>query len=357
MKPNLLIKSRIFVISAGIALGFLAVGCGKTPPMTKAKKDSGGANGLTGPAIPEVINFMNARFVTKATALGMDACNGTVAFQVNVSANQGATNQLFKIPEGRLKCSGLAGNMGDNGEIDLAKMMGGFAAAPPAGTNPIEIIDNVISMTALGNSTYVPARPFLPAFVSATPDQLRSLNISRQLSVTDNSKGKTSTGVATLQVQSVGGTYRPPQLNIGHEFKNVIIYELKHQGFDNIQVMNNMLWDRFKMWISLEPFAILRIEMAATVADAIDSSADPAAGNQQIDTMVNTFVGGAGNLIFGPQIGGLLGSLAGPLVTNMIKNGQIQVEMDITEMDKLQEMIDRIGTGNSRPSSGGQTIQ
>lgn len=331
-------------------------GCGKAPLLNKISK-SGNAGGLTGPAIPEVINFMTAKFNAKATALGMDACNGSVSFQVNVSANQGASNQLFKIPEGRLKCSGLAGNMGNGGEIDLAKMMGGFASAAPVGANPIEIIDNVISMNALGGSVYAPARPFLPAFISATPEQLRSLNVSRYLTVTDTVKGTSSNGTANLRVLGYGGSYRPPKLTLGHEFKNVLIYELRHQGFDNIQVMNNMLWDRFKMWISLEPFAILRIEMVATVADALDSSSDPAAGNQKIDQMVNTFATGFGNLVFGPEIGGILGSLGGSFISGMIKNGAIEVELDIVEMDNLQQLINQISTGGSRPTSGGQVIK
>ncbi len=344
---HITVKSRG---ALAITMAALIQACGFTAPAMKNKNSSaaGPQNGSIGGLVPENIQFLKANYQINAKALGFKMCDGAIALEVNVAAKAGNTPNLLKIPEGRLKCALV-------GEIDLAKLVSGFAATPPPGQNPVEIKDNVISLSVLGSGSYSPARPFLPAFVSATPDQLRSINLTRALTLTDQKLNKTSQGSANLRVLEVGATYKSEQLAGKPLFKNVLIFELKHSGFDDALIMNNMLWDRFKMWISLEPFAILRIEMDATVQDAIDASGNPAAGDR-ISGIITPFMAGIGSMFFG-QFGSLLGSVGGTLVAQGVKHGTVAVTMDLLSMENLDSMIAMVNQTRNGPSSQGQVIQ
>ncbi|MEY4631975.1 MAG: hypothetical protein RIQ81_2095 [Pseudomonadota bacterium] len=336
------------------ALAFNA--CAPNQPGLNIKKNGGNLGAQDGPEVPDNIQFMNARYVTVANALGFKMCDGAIQFEVNLAAKGGNTTNLFRIPEGRLKCSSLGGLGDGNGEIDLARLMGGFNAPGNQGASPVQIVDDVISLSTLGAGSYSPGRPFLPNFVGATPEVLRKLNVTKQLTIRDLKTGATSQGTANLRVLEHGGRYRPGKLSFSHEFKNVLVFELKHTGFNEVQIMNHMLWDRFKMYISLEPFAILRIEMDATVADALASSQDPAAANKKLEDGISGFTRGIGSMIFGP-FGGAAGDIAGKLIADGIKKGTVQVVMDIATMDQLKEMVDRIGNTSNGPSSGGRAIK
>lgn len=210
-------------------------------------------------------SFLRAKYQVSLRTLGIDACKGEVIIRVKAKMSSGGADaaQLFEIKDGLVKCAGL-------GVFDVAEMLGSMQAQPVPSEvkQPVEVRDNVIGLKAMGSAVYEPARPMLPSFLAASPQELAALNVTRPVSMFDGNTQTTSNGV--ISIQTLGfGSWQPP--NMARTFPKVLHFRTSTTGFNDADKISNMMADVLEFRISLDPIAILSIYFEGRASDYTNS--------------------------------------------------------------------------------------
>jgi hypothetical protein len=250
-------------------------------------------------------SLIDATYKITVTVLGMGTCDGDAQLKLNANfgkSTDAASSKLLDLT-GTINCPLLGCQM------DLGQMVGG-AAGPPPGVaidpNPLVIEDGVMHLKQLGFSKFEPPRPFFPAFLSAKREKLSGLSRSVSLTATDLTDGKQGSGSVNMSMVSFGQSYDASEM--GKTFTDSMVFELTTDGFDGMNKVAAVLFDRLQFGMSLKPLALLHLEFEGPVSDLM--AAQAAAGGGGGGCGSGGLLGGAGGGA-GGGIGGLLGGLTG----------------------------------------------
>lgn len=360
---------RYVALSAAAFVIPAALGCGEKT----GKVNAGGgpqAGSLTGPQSPSAdqnnsgTNPQNPqvdpnKIVTdnrildvvakiNAKAIGISACSGDLGLRIKLQLDPNDKEfKMIEVPTDTIKCMLI-------GELGLKKMLEGDGKPqkePPKIDKPIAVEKNLMSFALLGSGHYPKKRrPFMPAFLSASPAQLKTIDVTEAVEVIDwlNKPGVTVQGTVTAKTLDYRKTFRHEPMN--RDFKEVYDFEFKNEGFKDFNRISAFLFDRMFMRISLKPFAILRFEMSTSVsklmagAQAGGAVGGGTAGGSGTATGGGTgILGGLGGLIGGSgagagtggAAGGLLGGAGGGLISILGELIQVHIEADIIEQAGL----------------------
>jgi hypothetical protein len=247
-------------------------------------------------------SLVDATYRMNVTSLlGIEVCKGDIQIKINPAFDKQSTNKIFDIPEGVLSCGML-------GQINLAQALGAFNSVKPPdllnGAEPVEVKDHVLRVKQLGYGLYNPARPLLPTFLSATPEELRRIQASSAVTLQDTKAGKTAQGNVALKVTTTGGV-ETPEL-IGKKFRKIMVFEVLNTGFDGVDKLSNFLFEKMEFKVSLQPLAILSIYFEGRISDVAGS------------------MGGGGAVL--PQ---------GPIISALTKVIKVKMKADLISMEGL----------------------
>lgn len=329
-----------FLLFALLPMAVLA--CGEKNKGIKTGGPQSASAGIKDPAVGADIHnediigkddkLLHATYDINVVSVGMPVCKGDIELQV--AAMKSDTAKLFDIPAGKVKCTLM-------GEIDLAATLGAFAGAETV-KDPMVVANDVISLKQVGLGVYSPARPMMPSFIASSKEALRNLNYSKTVTVTA-ADGKTASGTSLVHTLEFGASYKPPRMS--RTFNNVIHFEVINTGFNGVDKVTNMLFDRMEFRISLNPIAVLSIGFKGKAADYMAAAKN------------NPGLGGAG----GGPLGGLTsgaggiagGGLFGMIVQGLVKIIDVEMKMDLVTQDGLEKISEE-----SEDSGGtdGETI-
>jgi hypothetical protein len=253
-------------------------------------------------------SLIDAKYKVTVHVMGIGTCDGEANLKLNANFGKGtdaAAAQLLEL-SGTLNCPLLGCQM------DLAQMVGGAAGAPPGASesDPLVVKDSVMHLKQLGLSKFSPPRPFFPAFLSARREDLDGLYRSVELRATDLTDGTSGEGSVTLKMLGFGESYDAKAM--GRTFSDSMTFELKTEGFDGMNKIKAVLFDRLEFALSVKPLALLHIAFEGPVSDLL--AAQAAAGGQSGGCGSGAGGGGAGGALgglFGGGAGGGLGGLFG----------------------------------------------
>jgi hypothetical protein len=334
------------------AFAVLLAGCGESskapaPPPAKGAQngvnggeDSGeegaGANGPEDGSTPSPdqllgpdASFLRAKYGLSLRAAGINACLGEVLIAVKASPPKegSGSSGLFEIQDGIVKCPGF-------GTFNLKEMLGAFQdqAPKPDVKNPVVVEDNVISMKVLQQGTYDPPRPLIPSFIAASADELKSLDVTKTVKLTDTKAGTESSGTVQVKTLSLDG-WKPPKLD--REFPRVLHFQVMNEGFSGADKIGNFIFDKMEFRISLDPIAILSISFDGRASDYTSALANLPAGGGDGKEGADGKEGGGGGL---EQIlGGGKDNPLGGVISAFTKVIKIKLEMDLLDQQNLDE--------------------
>lgn len=279
--------------------------------------------------------LISASYYVEVKSLGIKACTGEVKLKVN--ANMGNANAangaaLLEIPEGSLDCGML-------GPIDLTQILGSAAGASTV--QPVMTVKNdVLHVSAIGAGVYSqdpakdPGRPMFPSFIAGNKSSLENLNYTKQLTVISTMEGnKQAQGSVTLKMLYFNKLYESPHMKQKRPFPKTLDFEATTQGFEGINKILNMLFDRMEFRISLDPLAVPYISFKGKIADMMAAMpAGGAGGAGGIGGGLGGLLGGAGA---GGGAGGLGGGLFGTLIKGLTKVISIEFEAHLVDQEGL----------------------
>jgi len=314
----------------GIALALILSACAKgegdwvTPAQSSqsgaeqaAATQGADATGNLQDALPQGGTLLDTEYNINVTALGMSMCQGGIHLKINATFSSQSTTQLFEVPEGTVHCSLF-------GDIDLKGLLGGFAQSQTQVQDPIVVEDNIIEIRQIGDGTYDPPRPMLPSFIAGDRSALQSLNVTKSVTINSTKEGKTATGSSTIHMLSFGVPGSTPQMK--RTFKDTLDFEVVNTGFDNVDKVSNMLFDRMEFKISLNPIAILHVSFKGSAHDYMVAQKN----NPGLAT------GGAGGILGGSGTsGGLMGGLVNLIVDGVSHLITVDLEMDLMAQQGL----------------------
>lgn len=346
------------LVPCALASGLVLLACGKNtepaPPAATGKKSEAakaGANAADGGGpskggdplkLPDDASLLKAKYQIVIEGAGVKACKGNVI--VRIAANfepkpDGSNAQLLQIPDGLVKCPAF-------GTFDLKEMLGslgGAGEASEASKNPLEIKDNLISIKGMGQSTYEPARPFMPSFLAASPEELKKFDVKREVSLTDAKEKTNAKGTVQVRTVSFGEGFQPP--GVKRNFENVLYFEMLNDGFEGANKVTNFLFDRLAMRISLEPFAILSISFKGRASDLAEGAEGLGPG-----------AGGIGDILGGNKGPSADGSDFGAVAKSFAKLISISAELTLLDMQGIDESSQPAESVADGPSIGGSKV-
>lgn len=336
------------VVSAALGLALAIAGCGEKN--SKQVKTGGGGTAKAsgedakendptqstvdekGAALDPNASLILANYYVEVKSLGIQACKGGIQLKVNANmGKESAGGKMIDIPQGSLDCGLL-------GKIDLTQILGsaaGASATPPV----VTIKDEAIFLSAVGAGVFTqnpqqdPGRPMFPSFIAGDPDKLARLNINKPTTVISQAEqGKTASGTVNMRMLYFNKLYESPHMKQKRPFPKTLAFESTTQGFEGVNKIINMLFDRMEFRISLDPLAIPYISFKGKVADfmAAQSALGGQGGAGGLGGGLGGLLGGAGGA-GGGAAGGLFGAIL-PLLTKAIS---IEFEAHLTEQQGL----------------------
>ena len=271
MNFNPVHRSRGF--NSFIVLGLLIsmVCCKNSPKIDPLEKKKAEAEPAMSPvatppsnpaAVGEVIDagasIYNAKYSIIVTSLlGIEFCRGTISFKLNAAFGKEA--KVFDIPAGKLKC--VEGLVGD---FDIAEAFGSLSS----GGDQTEIIvkDSVMYLKGMSTQVYEkPYRPFVPSFIAAPKNALRSIMLEYRINARDTKTGKTDVGFVGMRTVKSGESYVAKELN--YTFTDTMRFETINKGFSKLEKIGAFLFERFEILVSFKPLAVPHIILETKVRD------------------------------------------------------------------------------------------
>lgn len=262
-------------------------------------------------------SIVHAKYAITLRTAGVDACTGAVVIRVKAQAppkTGDSSAGLFSIDDGIVKCPGV-------GTFDLKEMMGAFQdqSPPPDMSKAVDVTDHVIGLKALRDGRYDPPRPLLPSFLASEPDQLRTLDLKRSVTLTDTKTNTTATGEVQVKTLSLG-EYKPEKME--RTFPKVLHFQTTNTGFAEADKISNFIFDSMQFHISLAPLVILRIQFNGRASDYTGKLGELA--NKK-----NSDPGGAAAPSIDPAFEGVIAAIG-----RFVK---VQVEIDLIDQKNLDE--------------------
>lgn len=327
-------SARFSALIAGLLLGLGGWSCNKADGggllLPKKKGDVAGAQGggvaaanRPGVAglIPEGQSLMNATYHVTAGSLGLNLCSGEITLKVNASIIQANSTKIFEFPQASLNCAII-------GKLDLTALLAGFSTA----ANPeMEVIDDVIHIKKLGKGWYDPSRPFLPSFIAASRTKLATLDYSRDITVNDEEKKISSQGTVNIKSFGYPLEFKPPRMQ--RPFKKVLDFQVRMTGFNGqIDKPMHMIFDFLRFRMSLDPIAILTIDMRGSLKALADTGRNNPA-------LRNTPIGQLLGIIPDPNAANAtaLGRLVGGMANLFMQIIQVDLKMNLISQDGLKD--------------------
>lgn len=259
-------------------------------------------------------SFLRAKYSLSLRTVGVNACKGEVVIRVKakMSAEGTGAAQLFEINDGIVKCAGL-------GIFNVKEMLGSMEAQPTPSSikQPVEVRDNVIGLKGMRNTIYEPARPMLPSFLAASPQELAMLNLTRAVNMVDGDTQQSSNGEITIQTLAFG-PWQPP--NLQRSFPKVLHFRTTTKGFEGADKISNLMADVLEFRISLDPIAILSIYFEGRASDYTSSLG-------KIDKDGKTSIGKMAK-----DNGGIIGA-----VSALARFTKVKMQIDLLDQQNLDE--------------------
>lgn len=201
--------------------------------------------------VPSGTPLLEATFQLSAKAAGIQLCDGVVTMRINAAIGKSSNVSLFELPSSEIDCALI-------GKLNLKPIVGIYSDSDAL---PKPIVEkNVLFFDRIGSTTFTPPRPFLPSFIASSRDQLGSLNLSRQVTVSDSKRNQTGKGTMSIKMLEFGKNYRSD--NLSRNFPDSFTFEVTNQGFETVDKASNILFDRIAMSMSLSPVAILALSFS-----------------------------------------------------------------------------------------------
>jgi hypothetical protein len=276
--------------------------------------------------IPADAKLLHATYDINVVSLGLPVCKGDIEMQINAALDKSDSAQLFEIPSGKVKCTLM-------GEIDLAQTLGAFSSQGDQVKDPMVVENDVIHMKQIGKGKYSPARPMLPSFIASSKKDLASLDYTKGVTITQED-GKTASGNVNVHTLAFGASHQPPRMN--RTFKNVLHFETVNTGFQGVDKVTNLLFDRMEFKISLSPISILYVSFKGKVADYQAAAQSSGIGG---NSPLGGLAGGTGGF------GG--GGLFGMIIQGLVKIIDVEMQMNLVKQEGLDKTPDDAGGGDS----------
>lgn len=226
--------------------------------------------------LPSGQSLLKASYMTEAKSGRLRLCRGVIDLKVNAEIVKKNSTKIFEFPKAELDCGLL-------GRLDLTALLAGFSTS----ANPeMEVKGDVIHIKRLGYGWYDPSRPFLPSFLASSAKNLKRLNYTQDMVVNDTKANHSDRGTVTIRTLGYPTTYTPPGMR--RTFKKVLDFEVTIAGFaSNIDKPMNMLFDYLRFRVSLDPIAILSVDLTGKVKALADSAKNkPELQNTSIGTLM-----------------------------------------------------------------------
>jgi hypothetical protein len=274
--------------------------------------------------IPEGQSLMNATFHVTAGAGNLNLCSGNITLKLNAAILQSNSTKLFEFPAASLNCALI-------GKLDLTALLAGFSTS----ANPeMEVIDDVIHVKRLGKGSYDPSRPFIPSFIAASRSKLDSLNYSRDITLNDEEKKVSDKGTVTIASRGYPVSYKPPKMK--REFNKVMDFDVRITGFNGkIDKPMHMIFDFIRFRMSLDPIAILSLDMRGSLKSLADSGRNNPA-------LKNTSIGQLMGIIPDPNAPNTtaLGRLVGGIANLFMQIIKVDLKMTLVSQDGLKDSVE-----------------
>lgn len=298
------------------------LGAVSVPGQLPSNDDPSKANGLSGDlstaVVPDTVSLVNAEFKLTAKTLGIQACSGRMNMKVNAAVTGTKTAQLFEVPAGGLDCGFL-------GKIDFAQILGAFSQPPPAGKETLVIANNVVSVSTLGDGNYSPARPLLPSFLAATPEEMAKLDY-RQSDITLTTPSGSDQGSVRVKMNSYNQAFVSHETGVA--FKNVMDFTITNSGFNKLDKVSNFIFDEIRFKMNANPVSILSISLKGSIKGVLVAGGSKA-GN------VTGLLGAGAQIAKQDRTGIVLGAAnILPLTVDMILIEQEGLTAQIEDADK-----------------------
>ena len=294
-----------------------------TGTATGAGTGSAAAAGAQGAAAPSAANAignspaLDLTMQGTITVGGIQVCSGTFEMTLNINPSPGSPQTIdFPDSSDNLSCI-LAGN------ISLHDLIDGKPGAPKPPAPPSPFIKNqgaVEAISGIGGYVFTPYRPFIPSFLTASPSQLQAINLSVPVTATSQTSGETASGTVSVRTLQYQPTYQDAAMS--RSFNDVYTIEFDDTGYDAINALAAVLFDKMVWQIGLNPLAFLHFELDTTVSSAMQAAlASPATGTGTASVTGTDTATGGGIL---STIGGVVAGAANALVGSL----QVQIVLD-----------------------------
>jgi len=281
------------------------------------KKSTAASDGAEGEInveslVPAGAPLLEATFQLSAKAAGIQLCDGVVTMRINAAIGKSSNASLLELPTTEVDCALI-------GKLNLKPIVGIFSDSKALAKPIVE--NNVLYFDRIGSSAFSPPRPFLPSFIASSREELKSINVSRQVTVTDSKRNQTGRGTMALKMIEFGKNYRSD--NLSRNFPDSFTFELTNQGFETIDKTSNIIFDRIAMSMSLNPVAIL----------ALSFSGDAQSIKQTAVNSPELISGPFGQLItvLPDANSGGIGGLFGTLIDSIAKVIKVDLELVLKE--------------------------
>ena len=291
------------VATAALALLLQSCGGGLPSPdggTTKKKQSMSDASpAQTNNSVDQLLpdgNFIEAFYDVKASSGIIVNCRGTTKFNVT-------TSFVMKMLDSNIDC-GLFGKM------DLASSMAGMdpRRATESLPDPGKFISNdgtFIRTTRLPSFEFYPARPMVVSAINLdlTKIQVGGPGVTERFTARDLRQNirtaREGTGTATYTVLAKNEILRLPAFS--QPFQRVFRWQLKYDGFGNIDRMAAMLFNSMEVSWNMAPLAIPKIVIKTRLGNVLAGAAnnDAAAMNQMANNLLGSPFGSLADFLVG----------------------------------------------------------
>lgn len=284
-----------------------------------------------GGAAPQKVNIGDGNILEvlmqgKVEAIGIKACEGQFGLQINVSPKQGDDQSVIRVPKSMEKFQCLL--IGKISLSDLLSHRDPGEPVPPL--NNFASDGSALTIKQMSWFRFSPDRPLLPAFLTTPLEDLKKLNITKSITVTDlhpQNAAQAVTGQIQMRTRAFHETYMHQPM--ARNFSNVVEVEFKNQNFRGINQIGTFLFDEMVWTISLKPLAFLGLNATISVGDAVRSMLGiaPALGGAGLGAALGGKLGGLGGILIGAGAGAILGMASNAM--------QIHIDLNLVQQKNL----------------------
>ena len=215
---------------------------------------------------------MKFKLVGHGTSEDTDICDGDIDVRV-VIPDLDSPNidplKLLQLDQSTLECAGF--------DIDLQAVFGFLAdfigeeeSTLPDMDIDYQVSEGVLYVTQIGDTRYTPKRPTIANFIAEKPSVLETINTSD--TVTVSSLEGSGSGRASLKMTAFA---QPFQGTLATKpWPKTFTMQLTHEGFEDIQIPQNVLLDQITLSISQDPLMLVGFSIKSSLWDIVVGAQD-----------------------------------------------------------------------------------